>query len=87
VFTEPNAPCAHPANFINLKSDPSSDLPTTPDPSTSNPGGGPHLPTMPDPAHDPEKGQRLPTDPDPVSEPVAIRDPLPSGQENIEKIA
>ena len=36
---------------------------------------GEHLPTMPDPVHDPQRGQRLPTDPDPAKKPTPIDDP------------
>jgi hypothetical protein len=65
------------------------DLPTMPNPSRDDPEGGPHLPTMPDPAHDPERGQQLPTDPDPAQKPPRINDPLPSNAENdgLERIA
>jgi hypothetical protein len=74
----------------SLKSDPSrGDLPTTPNPSRDNPEGGPHLPTMPDPANDPERGQQLPTDPDPAQKPPRINDPLPNDTEDggLERIA
>ena len=74
----------------SLKNDPArGDLPTMPNPSKDNPEGGPHLPTMPDPANDPERGQQLPTDPDPAQKPPRINDPLPNDVEDggLERIA
>ena len=74
----------------SLKNDPApGDLPTMPNPSKDNPEGGPHLPTMPDPAIDPERGQQLPTDPDPAEKSPRINDPLPSDVEDggLERIA
>jgi hypothetical protein len=57
------------------RTEPRHDLPTMPDPSTSNPEGGRHLPTTPDPVNDPPSGQELPTEPDPSRKPVRIVDP------------
>jgi hypothetical protein len=56
-------------------------VPRIPDPAGDNPDGGPHLPTMPDPANDPERSQRFPTDPDPAQKPSPVNDPLP-GRDN-----
>ena len=53
-------------------------------PGTGNPEEGGHLPTTPDPTHDPDKGQRLPEndpDPDPTGRPTPIDDPLPLDDE------
>jgi len=48
--------------------------------------GGSHLPTMPDPVHDPERGQKFPAEPDPSKKPTRIDDPLPSDDDETGEI-